>query len=51
MGLFWGGVEMINYALMPMEFNVMVAGYIADIGMFMIAGGVLAFVWPKLASD
>lgn len=50
MGLFWGGVEMINYALMPMVFNVMVVGYILDIVMFMVAGGVLAMVWPKLAS-
>lgn len=51
MGLFWGGVEMINYALMPMPMNVMLIGYVLDIIMFMVAGGVLALVWPKLASD
>ena len=47
MGLFWATVEMMNYAFMPMQMNVMIIGFILDIVMFMCAGAVLSAVWSK----
>lgn len=49
MGIFWGGVEMINYAFMPMDLIAMVVSYVADIAMMMVAGVVLSIVWGKLS--
>lgn len=48
MGLFWATVEMMNYAFMPMQMNVMIMGFILDIVMFMCAGAVLSVVWSKI---
>lgn len=51
MGLFWAPVEMMNYAFMPMPQNLMIAGFMLDIIMFMVAGAVLAIVWAKMKAS
>ena len=47
MGLFWASVELMNYAFMPMQMNLMIIGFVLDIVMFMCAGAVLSIVWSK----
>lgn len=51
MGLFWASVEIMNYAFMPMQMNVMIIGFILDLVMFMLAGAVLSVVWKKMAKN
>lgn len=51
MGLFWATVELMNYAFMPMQMNVMIVGFILDLVMFMLAGAVLSIVWGKMATS
>lgn len=48
MGLFWATAEIMNYAFMPMQTNLMIVGFTLDIVMFMCAGAVLSVVWPKI---
>ena len=48
MGLFWSTAEILNYAFLPMELNVMVVGFILDVLMFMLAGVALSVVWSKM---
>ncbi len=48
MGLFWATAEILNYAFMPMQMNVMIIGFTLDIVMFMCAGAVLSVVWSRI---
>lgn len=49
MGVFWGTFEMINYAFMPVPMNTMMIGFAGDVAMFVVAGIVLAKVYPAVA--
>ncbi len=49
MGLFWATVEILNYAFMPMQMNLMLVGFILDVVMFTLAGAVLSLVWNAMS--
>lgn len=51
MGIFWAGVEMIQFAFVPMEPILMWVGYVADVVMMMFSGVVLSFVWKKISNE
>lgn len=50
MGLFWASAEIMSYAFMPMQMNVMIMGFVLDLIMFMLAGVILSMVWEKMTA-
>jgi len=50
MGVFWGSVEFIFYATMPVPLNLVFVSFVVDVGMFVTSGIVLSTVYRKVSA-
>ena len=50
MGVFWGSVEFINYAMMPISLDLALVSFLVDVGMFVTSGFVLGVLSSKHSS-